>query len=186
MMSLFSKHDETTAPAEAATVLMAAKKRYGFVPNLAAYLAESPLALGAVLKLSEQFDQTTLSPQEQQLVLLTVSAMNGCSYCKTAHAALGKLADMSANTLKSIIEFKTLNDSRLEALRTFTMAVLEENGWVDEQKIQAFLAAGFTRAQVFEVVLGVALKTMTNYSNHLVGAEPNEEFVAMAGDAMVA
>lgn len=185
-MSLFTKYDETTAPNEAAAVLSAAKERYGFVPNLAAYLSESPLVLGAVLKLSEQFDQSTLSSQEQQLVLLTVSALNGCSYCKTAHTALGKMADMSADTLQAIIAFKPLSDPRLEALRTFTATIVEEKGLVDEKKVQAFFDAGFSKAQVFEVVLGVALKTITNYSNHLAGAEPNEEFIAMAGDALAA
>lgn len=185
-MSLFTKYDETTAPSEAAVVLSAAKERYGFVPNLAAYLSESPLVLGAVLKLSEQFDQSTLSSQEQQLVLLTVSALNGCSYCKTAHTALGKMADMSVDTLQAIIAFKPLSDPRLEALRTFTATIVEEKGLLDENKVQAFFDAGFTRAQVFEVVLGVALKTITNYSNHLAGAEPNAEFIAMAGDALAA
>jgi uncharacterized peroxidase-related enzyme len=185
-MSLFTKHDETTAPAEAAAVLSTAKERYGFVPNLAAYVAESPLVLGAVLKLSEQFDQSTLSPQEQQLVLLTVSTLNGCSYCKTAHTALGKMADMSTDMLKSIISLKRLKDPRLEALRTFSTAIVEEKGWVDEQQIQNFLSAGFTKAQVFEVVLGIALKTITNYSNHLAGAEPNNEFIAMAADVIAA
>jgi uncharacterized peroxidase-related enzyme len=183
-MRLFSKHDEATAPDESAAVLASAKDRYGFIPNLAAYLAESPLVLGAVLKLSEQFDQSSLSPQEQQLVLLVVSAMNGCGYCKTAHTALGKQLDMSTDTLKNIMSFEPLNDSRMEALRTFTSSVVEEKGWVDETTVQNFLDAGFTKAQVFEVVLGIALKTITNYSNHLAGAEPNDEFLAMAGDAI--
>jgi len=185
-MSLFTKYDESSAPSEAAAVLSGAKERYGFVPNLAAYLAESPLVLGAVLKLSEQFDQSTLSPQEQQLVLLTVSTLNSCSYCKTAHTALGKMADMSRDTLQAIIAFKPLSDSRLEALRTFTAIIVEEKGHVDEEKILAFLNAGFTKAQVYEVILGVALKTITNYSNHIAGAQPNEEFSAMVDDVLVA
>jgi uncharacterized peroxidase-related enzyme len=183
-MTIFSKYDEANAPDESAAVLASGKERYGFIPNLAAYIAESPLVLGAVLKLSEQFDQSSLSPQEQQLVLLVVSALNGCSYCKTAHIALGKKLDMSTDTLKNIIAFEPLKDSRMEALRTFTSSVVEEKGWVDESTVQNFLDAGFTKAQVFEVVLGVALKTITNYSNHIVGAKPNEEFLAMAGDAL--
>ena len=185
-MSLFSKHDENSAPTEAAKVLLAAKERYGFVPNLAAYLAESPLALATVLKLSELFEQSTLTPEEQQLVLLTVSATNDCSYCQTAHTALGKKAGLSTDTLQSITTFKTLSNPRLEALRTFTVAILEHKGQVDEQKVEDFIKAGFAKAQVFEVVMGVTLKTMTNYSNHLAVAEPNAEFIEMAGDAMLA
>jgi len=185
-MSIFTKHDEITAPADSAAVLAAAKERYGFVPNLAAYIAESPLVLASVLKLSEQFEQSSLSPQEQQLVLLTVSALNGCSYCKTAHTALGKKAGLSNEKLQAVIAFRSLEDRRLEELRIFTLSVVEEKGYVDEGKVLAFLDAGFTKGQVFEIVLGVALKTITNYSNHLAGAEPNDEFIAMAADAVAA
>lgn len=185
-MSVFTKYDPSTAPTEAAAVLSAAKARYGFVPNLAAFVAESPLVLSAILKLSEQFDLSSLSAQERNVVLLTVSALNGCSYCKTAHTAMGKMAEMSSETLQAIIAFKPLKDARLEALRSFTRTLVEEKGWADEMQVRDFLDAGFTRAQVFEVVLAIGLKTITNYSNHLAGAEPNKEFVAMAGDAMAA
>ena len=180
-MSLFTQYDETNAPDGAAQVLTMAKERYGFVPNLAAFVAESPPVLGAILKLSETFDQSTLSAQEKQIVLLTVSSLNDCSYCKTVHTALGKMAEIDNDTIYSNIECKPLKNQKLNALRVFTQFIVEEQGLVDENnKIQDFLDAGYTRAQVFEVVMGVALKTLTNYSNHLVGAEPNKEFVDMA------
>ena len=179
-MSIFTKHDETTAPEGAAQVLTTAKEHYGFVPNLAAFVAESPSVLGAILKLSETFDQSTLSPQEQQIVLLTVSTQNNCSYCKVAHTALGKMVKIDDETIQSVIACQPLKDKKLNALRVFTQLLTEEKGLLDDKKVQAFLDAGYTRAQVFEVIMGVALKTMTNYSNHLAGAEPNAEFVAMA------
>ncbi len=179
-MSLFTQHTDKTAPKEAAVVLARAKERYGFIPNLAAFLAESPLVLEATLNLVGAFDKTSLTPQERQLVLLTVSALNGCSYCRTAHTALGRMAEVDAATLKAIIAFEPLPDRKLNALRDFTRKVVEERGWVKEDEVKAFLTAGYTRAQVFEVVMGVAMKTLTNYSNHLAGAVPNAEFIAMA------
>lgn len=179
-MGFFEKHTDRTAPAGAAEVLAKVKERYGFIPNLAAYLAESPLVLNAVLDLSGAFDKTSLTPQERQVVLLTVSALNGCWYCKTVHSALGKGAGVDADTLKAIVALKPISDRRLSALRDFTRAVVEEKGWVKDAQIASFTDAGFGKAQVFEVVLGVALKTLTNYSNHMAGAQPNPEFVAMA------
>lgn len=179
-MSLFRKHDETTAPEGAAQILAIAKERYGFVPNLAAYVAESPNVLEAILKLSDAFDQTSLSPQEQQVVLLTVSALNGCNYCKTVHTALGKMAQIDEISIQKIIAFEPLEDIRWNALRDFTHSLVEEKGWLNEEKVRSFFNAGFTRTQVFEVIMGVALKTMTNYSNHLAGADPNAEFTSMA------
>lgn len=179
-MGIFTLHTDETAPKEAAEILAKIKERYGFIPNLAAHIAESPAVLGAVLTLVGAYDKVTLSAQEQQIVMLTASALNGCDYCRTVHFGLGRMADLSEETLKATISFEPLRDKKLNALRDFTRLVVEERGWVDESKVQIFLEAGFTKAQVFEVVLGVALKMLTNYCNHVAGAQPNQEFVAMA------
>jgi len=178
---LFQPHTSETAPKGAAEVLGQAKERYGFVPNLAAFLAEAPVALEGVLVLSGGFEKTSLSPQEQQVVLLSASAANTCNYCRTVHTGLARQAGVDALTAAGIAQCRPLSDPKLEALRAFTSAVVEQRGQVDGEAVKRFLAAGYTKAQVFEVVMGVALKTFTNYSNHLAGAEPNPEFVAMAG-----
>lgn len=181
-MSLFTRHTDQTAPQEAAPVLARIKERYGFIPNLAAHVAEAPGVLEAVLNLSQSFDKTSLTPQEQQVVLLTTSALNGCPYCKTVHTALGRMAQLDGATLKAVVAFEPLADRRLNALHDFTRKVVEEKGWVKEEDVRAFLDRGYNKAQVFEVVMGVAMKTLTNYCNHLAGATPNPEFVAMAED----
>ncbi|WP_434131927.1 carboxymuconolactone decarboxylase family protein [Methylocaldum sp. GT1BB] len=179
-MSIFTQHSDMTAPAGAAEVLAKVKDLYGFIPNLGAYVSESPLVLDAVLNLDRAFDKVSLTPQERQVVLLTVSTLNGCSYCKTVHTALGRRAEVDGAVLKAVIALEPLPDRKLNALRDFTRKVMEEKGWVKEDDVQKFLMSGFTKAQVFEVVMGVALKTLTNYSNHLAGAVPNPEFIAMA------
>ena len=179
-MTLFTKHDTHSSPADAAEVLKGAEQRYGFIPNLAAYLAEAPNVLSTVLSLSQTFDQTSFTPQEQQIILLTASTANDCSYCKAAHSALGKMAGVGRADLDAIIHRQPLSTPRLEALRLFTLQVTQERDWVAEENIRLFLNAGYTQGQVFELVMGIALKTLTNYCNHLVSAEPNEEFLAMA------
>ena len=168
---------------ETAAVLARVQDRYGFIPNLAAHLAESPASLSAVLGLQEAFERTSLTPQEQQLVLLAVSNTNECPYCTTVHTGLGRKAGLDVATIQSTTQRAQLADRRLNALRDFAVALVEDKGWVDPEKLAGFLDAGYTRAQVFEVVMGVALKTFTNYCNHLVGAQPNPEFVAMAAGA---
>lgn len=179
-MSIFTKHTEQTAPTGAAEVLARVKQRYGFIPNLAAHVAESPLALDAILNLSGAFDKTTLSPQERQIVLLTVATLNGCSYCRTVHTGMGRVAGIDKETLQAVTGLTVLRDVKLNTLRDFTRRLVEERGWLQEADVEPFLQAGYTKAQVFEVVMGVALKTFTNYCNHLAGAEPNPEFITMA------
>ena len=74
-------HDENSAPPEA-TALTQAKKQLGFIPNLYGVLAESPQALAAYLAVSDQVRKSSLSTAAQQVVLLTASRHNGCSYLR--------------------------------------------------------------------------------------------------------
>ena len=59
-----------------------------------------------------------------------------------------------------------LPTAKLEALRDFTLLVIRDRGFVSESDTAAFLAAGFTRANILEVILGAAQKLMSNYTNH--------------------
>lgn len=183
-MSIFVQHTAETAPAEAGPILEKIKERYGFIPNLAAKFAESPVTLGAVLNLAGTFDETSYTPQEQQVILLTVSLLNGCTYCKTAHTALGRKAEVGDADLKAIINFEPLPTDRLNTLRNFTKLVYEKRGFLEQSEVEAFLADGFTKAQILELILGLAMKTLTNYANHIADTQPNPEFLAMAEPAL--
>jgi len=174
-MSVFTKHKESTAPEGSAEVLAQVRERYGFIPNLAAYLAESPAALGGLLALAGAFDQTSFSEVERQLIQLTVSVENNCDYCRSAHTAMGRKAGMDRATVDAVLAGQPVG-GKLEALRRFTRTLVEKRGWAGDEAVNAFLEAGYSKAQVFETVMGVALKTLTNYSNHLAGAQPNPEF----------
>ncbi len=182
-MSLFIQHTSDTAPTESAAILEKVEERYGFIPNLAAYMAESPISLGALMSLAGAFDQTSFTPQEQQVIQLTVSLLNGCSYCKTAHTALSRKVEMSDADLKALLDFATLPTERLNTLRDFTKLMFEKRGFLEESEVSAFLEAGFTKAQIIELILGLSMKTLTNTVNHIVDAKPNPEFVAMAETA---
>ncbi|MCH6258168.1 carboxymuconolactone decarboxylase family protein [Puniceicoccaceae bacterium K14] len=182
-MTTFTKHTTSTAPKGSSEILEKVEERYGFIPNLAAYLAESPAALGSLMSLAQAFDASSFTEHEQQIIQLTVSLMNGCTYCKTAHTALSRKADLDDETLQATIAFAPLPDAKQTTLRDFTRVVVENKGHVSEEELLKFLEAGYTQAQVFEVILGISMKTLTNYSNHFTGAKPNPEFIAMAEPA---
>jgi len=96
------------------------------------------------------------------------------------------MAEVDEKTLQAVTSLTPLPNPNHTALRDFTRKVVEEKGWVAENDVQQFLAAGYSRTQVFEVVMGVTLKTFTNNCNHLAGAEPNPEFIMMAEGRNVA
>ena len=89
-MTKFTVHTAETAPAASRPLLEGIKRGFGFVPNLFGVFAESPAALRGALAISEAFSASSLSPAEQQLVMLAVSEANDCEYCVAAHSTLAK------------------------------------------------------------------------------------------------
>lgn len=176
----YTVHTVDTAPAAARETLAGAQKAYGFVPNLLAVMAEAPSLLTAYRTLSELFDQTSFNPSERQVVLLAASYENDCSYCVAAHSAIAGMQKVPADVIQAIRAGKPIPDAKLEALRRFTAIVVASRGWPEETDMAAFQAAGYTRAQVLEVVLGVGMKTLSNYANHIAEIPLDQAFAPAA------
>lgn len=180
-MNNFPKHSTQTAPEAARQMLEKAERAMGFVPNLYAHLAEAPAALEAYFGLSAQFEKTSLTAAERQVVLLAVSVENGCEFCVAAHSMIGvKMAGVAAEAVDALRAGGALADPRLDALAKFTRAMVKHRGWVPNDGLASFFAAGFSPQQALEVVLGVAMKTLSNYANHLTGTQTNPELSAFA------
>lgn len=166
-MTDFRVYDESDAPDEARPVLAAAKKRMGFVTTLNGVMAESPELLVGYNALAEQFGRSSLSLAAKQVVTITASVENGCEYCVAAHSTMALRARVPAEVVSALRAGEPLADPALEAVRRLTRAIVARRGWVDDAEIESFLAAGHTRRQVFDVVLGVGMKTLSNYTNHI-------------------
>jgi uncharacterized peroxidase-related enzyme len=176
-MTKFNIYDETNAPEKSKPLLAKSKAAYGSVPNLLGELAESPAALEGYMKLSEIFIKSSLAPEEKHLVLLTASVENECKYCVAAHTGLAKAAGLPGHAIMSVREMEEIEDNdHLEALRDFTRKIVVERGDVSEKEVEAFLDAGYSRANVFEVILGVAMKTLSNYANHIAETPVDASF----------
>jgi alkylhydroperoxidase family enzyme len=167
-MSTFNSYTIETAPAASKPALEDAKKTFGFVPNLQSHMAESPELLAGYSALWDLFSKSTLTPHEQQVVYLTSNFENNCHYCMAGHSALAKMIKMDAGVIAALREGKPLPDAKLEALHRFATIVVRERGFASDADVDAFLAAGYTRQNVLEVILGVATKVMSNYTNHIV------------------
>ncbi len=148
-------------------LLEGAEKAFGFVPNLIGTMAESPAATKGYLTIRQIFDETSFSPTERQLVILAASRYNECHYCVAAHSVVAEMQKVPNDVIQAIRSDRPIGDPRLEALRTFTTAVVDKRGWVSEDDIEAFLEAGYAKEQILEVILGVSMKTLSNYVNHI-------------------
>ena len=172
----FTTHSRDTAPEPAKHAFDLSEQKYGFTPNLIRVLAESPAAQQAYLTLSSLFQQTSLSPVEQQVVLLTVSFENACDYCMAAHTGGARMVNTPDLVVEALRSGNDLPDPMLNALSRFAGSVVRERGWISDDEVRRLLNAGYTRATVFDVLLGVALKTLSNYSNHIARTELDAAF----------
>lgn len=155
------------AEEKSAAVLNEVKAKFGFVPNLMGVFAHSPEALQGYLSLGDLLDKTSLSPTERQIVLLGVSEANGCEYCMAAHTTISSMQGIEASVIQAVREDRPINNPKLEALRVFTKAVVGKRGYVSTDEINSFLQAGYEKKNIVEVVLGTAMKTLSNYVNHI-------------------
>ncbi len=172
--------DAETAPEASVDTIKAVNAAYGFLPNLIGTLGNAPAAVKAYASVSGAFESSSLSPVEQQVVLLTTSVENRCHYCVAAHTAVAKMVGAPDEVAGALRAGESLNDPRLEALRSLTLSIVRNRGWVGEAEIEAFLSAGFTKAQVLDVVTGVTQKTLSNYVNDLAETPLDENFAPFA------
>lgn len=170
-MNNFTVHTIDTAPAASKATLEAVKAAFGFVPNLQANMAESPELLAGYSTLWDLFSKSSLSSTEQQVVYLSANFENDCHYCMAGHTALARMQKIDEAVISALRAGTALPDKRLEALHRFTTIVVRERGFASAADVDAFIAAGFTQKNVLEVVLGVATKTMSNYTNHIAGTQ---------------
>ncbi|WP_418275375.1 carboxymuconolactone decarboxylase family protein [Isoptericola jiangsuensis] len=175
----FTLHDESTAPQESQELLAASKKNFGRIPGLHAVMAEAPGLLEGYQTLHRLFQDSTFDAEELTVVWQSINVEHSCHYCVPAHTAIAKGMGVDDEIIDALRDGTPLHEPRLEALRTFSLAMVRERGDVDDATVQAFLDAGFTQRQVLEVVLGIAQKVMSNYTNHLARTpidEPNRKY----------
>ena len=157
------------SPAAAQPLLEAVNKKFGMVPNLFRVVGNSPEALEGYLGLNGALGKGKLDAKTRERIALAVAEVNSCDYCLAAHSYLGKNlaklddAEISANRAGGS------SDLKADAAVRFAVKVTSERGHVSDADLAAVKAAGFGYAEVIEIVLHVALNTLTNYVNSVAG-----------------
>lgn len=165
-----------TAPEKSKTILQGIQTKLGFVPNLLGIMAASPQATQGYLTLSDLFEKTSFNAAEKQVVLLTVSYLNQCTYCMAAHTMQAVMMQVPQDITQALREGTPLANSKLEALRQLTASVVTTQGRPSEETLNAFYNAGYKSEHLMNVILGVSLKTLSNYINHIVTPPLDEMF----------
>ena len=178
-MKTFKVHTKDSAPNGSQQTLEATEKAFGFTPNLIGVLAESPSAVSAYRELAGNIEtKSSLSRTEQQIVLLTVSFENQCEYCVAAHTTIGQMQKIPNEVLEALRQGGPINDPKLEALRNFTSSIVRNRGLLSQDELNQFISAGYTQQAVLDVLVGVAMKTISNYTNHIAKTPLDSQFKA--------
>jgi len=180
-LTLPAKTLENADP-KAKAVLEKAKAQVGFIPNMYAGMANSPGLLETYLDGYQRFRKGSgFTPAEQEVVFLTISRDNGCDYCMAAHSMLAdQKSKVPPQVTEAIREGRQVPDPKLATLSAFTATMLASRGLPLRADVQAFLAAGYEERHVLEIILGIAVKTLSNYSNHLFHTPLDEMFEGRA------
>lgn len=141
------------------------QKGLGLVPNLYAYFAKNETALADYLTLQNR--KSTLKAKEREVINLVTSQINGCRYCQSAHTVIGKMNGFTDEQVLEIRKGGASFDSKLDALAKFTASVVENRGRATEESKEAFFAAGYTEANMIDVVIVIGDKIISNYLHNL-------------------
>jgi len=177
---MFTEHTIESAPAAARRAMSATANHFGYLPSGVGLMATSPELLDGFLKLNGLFEGSTLDPIAREVLVMTIATRNGCRLCVAMHTARLTALDADAELIAALRMGAALADPRLDAVRVFTVRVLERAGDVGDDALRAFLAHGYTEQNALEVVLGIGTYTMSTLANRLTGArvdEPLREFV---------
>ena len=175
-MTTFTIHTPGSAPAESKARLESTQQGKGLIPNLYAVLAEAPIALEAYELLGDLLMRSSFTPSERHVVWFTINAYHDCHYCMAAHTLLAKGEKVPEEVIETARAVRAYEDPKLEALRVFTLTLVENRGWASAAELEAFLAAGFTKQNVLETVVVIAHKVLSNYTNHLVDTPVDDVF----------
>jgi len=151
------------APAASQPFLHAVKAQLGSVPNLFRLVANSPAALEGYLSLSGALGRGALPAPTRERIALAVAEINGCGYCLAAHTYLGKNVAKLHDAEISANRDGRSNDAKADAAVRFAAKVTQARGHTSELDLQDVREAGYSDAQIIEIVVHVALNTLTNY-----------------------
>lgn len=179
-MSTLKIHTLETAPEASKPLLENSLKGFGMVPNLHGVLASSPETLDAYQKLHGLFSNTSFNKEELTVVWQSINVEHECHYCVPAHTGIAHMMKVDAAITEALRNNAVLPNEKLQVLQNTTLRLVRNRGRISDSELQEFYAAGYGEQQVLEIILGIAQKTISNYTNHIASTPVDEPFQKFA------
>ncbi len=174
------KIDMESADARQKLIIEDAIKKNGGWPNMYANMINSTGLLETYLHGYNMFrTESGFTPIEQEVVFLTLSYENECNYCMAAHSFIAdKMSKVPLEITDAIRAGQPIADNKLQVLRVFTKQLFTSRGRPNKEEVATFLAVGYDEKKILEIILALAVKTLSNYSNHVFDPEVDDMFKA--------
>lgn len=182
-MHTFQIHTVESAPEKSKPALEGLQKNFGFIPNAAAIMSGSPALIGAFVGAFGNFHGSTLSGLEKQVVLLTNAVTLRCEWTTAFHSTLALKEGVAQSHVALIRAGKTPQDARLAALSGLAKTLIERKSLGAAAEIERFLATGYAKGQVLDVIAGIAISTMAGLTANIAKPPVEERFQAQAWQA---
>jgi AhpD family alkylhydroperoxidase len=165
-----------TAPEKSRPALQALQGAFGMIPNVAGTMARSPVLIDSLAALFGKVHGGSFTEAQIQTLLLTNAVTNGCSWAVAFHTGLALKEGLEQADVQAIRERRVPKDAAVAALSTFARALIENRGRLDDNDVNAFVAAGFRKEHALEVIAVVAASTITNYTASVTKPPLEEPF----------
>jgi len=168
-------YDQETVPAESKQLLEHVEKTFGMVPNFFSLIALSPDALKGVTALHSTIGRS-LGPKTRERIHIAIAEVNGCDYCVSAHTHLvQKLAGLTAEDT-ALNRLGRSTDRKADAAVLFAQKVAKTRGRIDDADLAAVRAAGWSDAQIIDIIAELAFSFTTNMFNNVAETEIDSAF----------
>lgn len=171
-----------TATGSALELLQRAQHKLGFLPNMYRAMALVPGLLETYMLGYERFrSDPSFTPPEQEVVFLTISRFNRCSYCVAAHSFIAdRVSMLPQNITDAIRDNRMIADVKLAALNRFVQVMVSTGGRPTAADAATFFSVGYQDRHILAILLAMAVKTISNFSNHISSPELDSPFTARA------
>jgi alkylhydroperoxidase family enzyme len=179
-MTHFPVHTMKSAPEGSKPALQQLQSAFGMLPNIAGAIATSPVLINSLVGLFGNVHGGSFTESQIQTVLLTDAVTNASTWAVAFHTALALKEEIDPADVQAIRDGRLPKDSKLAALSALARTMIEKRGRLDDQDVDQFIAAGFGKDHVLEVVAIVAASTITNYTASITKTPLEAAFQAHA------
>ncbi|KJD31917.1 carboxymuconolactone decarboxylase [Tamlana sedimentorum] len=179
-MSTLKVHTIESAPAESKPLLEESVKSFGMLPGLHGVLAESPQILEAYKVLHGLFAGSSFNAEELTVVWQTINVEHGCHYCVPAHTGIAHSMKVDAALTEALRNQSPMPTEKLQVLHDTTLSIVRNRGNISDEEINKFYKAGYTERNLLDIILGLAQKVISNYTNHIAETPVDDAFKKFA------